>query len=137
VILLPLIALLAGPAAAQPAPKGPPAPNGAQADARSAVVCVRAAPGPRQLTFSGDLVGKRPQPGAFKLPLTPAGKDICNTLLRSKIAEWKLEVTTSGFTACSLPPPDFGQRTYYRAKAAASGLKCEPIGKYPIGNWKQ
>lgn len=127
-IVLPLIALLAGPAAA-PAP--------AQADARSAVVCVRAAPGPRPLTFSGELVGKRPQPGAFKLPLTPPGKDVCNTLLRSKIAEWKLEVTTSGFTACSLPPPEFGSRLYYRAKAGASGLKCEPIGKYPIGNWKQ
>lgn len=128
-IVLPLIALLAGPAAAQP-------PKAAQ-DARSAVVCVRAAPGPRPLTFSGELVGKRPQPGAFKLPLQPPGKDICNTLLRSKIAEWKLEVTTSGFTACSLPPPEFGSRLYYRAKASARGLTCEPIGKYPIGNWKQ
>ena len=125
-IALPLVALLAGPAVAPP-----PDPN-----ARSAVVCVRAVQGPRQLTFSGELVSKRPQPGAFKLPLTPAGKDICNTLLRSKIAEWKLEVTTSGFTACELPPPQFGNRVYYRAKAAASGLKCEPIGVYPIGNWK-
>ncbi|WP_168072451.1 hypothetical protein [Caulobacter sp. SSI4214] len=125
-IVLPLIGLLAGPAAA----------SAAQADARAAVVCVRAAPGPRPLNFSGELVGKRPQPGAFKLPLTPPGKDICNTLLRSKVAEWKLEVTTSGFTACELPPPEFGSRLYYRAKAAASGLKCEPIGKYPIGNWK-
>ncbi len=131
-MILPLILLLAGPAAAQPAPKGAPA-----NDARSAVVCVRAAPGPRPLTFSGELVGKRPQPGAFKLPLTPPGKDVCNTLLRSKIAAWKLEVTTSGFTACELPPPEFGSRLYYRAKAGASGLKCEPIGKYPIGNWKQ
>ncbi len=129
-ILLPLIALLAGPAAAQ-TPNGPPA-----QDARSAVVCVRAAPGPRTLTFSGELVGKRPQPGAFKLPLQPPGKDICQTLLRSKIAEWKLEVTTSGFTACSLPPAEFGSRLYYRAKASARGLACEPIGKYPIGNWK-
>lgn len=129
-IVLPLFALLAGPAA-QPAPKGPPA-----QDARAAVVCVRAAPGPRPLTFSGELVGKRPQPGAFKLPLTPPGKDICNTLLRSKIAAWKLEVTTSGFTACELPAPEFGKRVYYRAKASASGLKCEPIGTYPIGDWK-
>ena len=64
-IVLPLIALLAGPAAAQPAQ-----------EARSAVVCVRAVQGPRPLTFSGELVGKRPQPGAFKLPLQPAGKDI-------------------------------------------------------------
>jgi hypothetical protein len=122
VIVLPLIALLAGPAAAED---------------RSAVVCVRAVQGPRPLTYSGELVGKRPQPGAFKLPLTPAGKDICQTLLRSKIAEWRLEVTTSGFTACSLPPPTFGKRVYYRAKVSASGLKCEPIGTYPIGNWKQ
>ncbi len=105
-------------------------------DARSAVVCVRAVQGPRPLAYSGELVGKRPQPGAFKLPLTPAGKDICQTLLRSKIAEWKLEVTTSGFTACSLPPPQFGKRVYYRAKASARGLSCEPIGTYPIGNWK-
>lgn len=131
-IVLPLLMMLAAPAA-QPAPKGPPPAN----DARSAVVCVRAAPGPRPLTFSGQLVGQRPQPGAFKLPLNPPGKDVCNTLLRSKIAEWKLEVTTSGFTACELPPPTFGQRLYYRAKASARGLKCEPIGAYPIGNWKQ
>ena len=118
-----MIVLLAGPAAAQ--------------DARSAVVCVRAVQSPRPLTFSGELVGKRPQPGAFKLPLQPAGKDICQTLLRSKVAEWRLEVTTSGFTACSLPPAEFGSRLYYRAKVSARGLKCEPIGKYPIGNWKQ
>ncbi|MGH1560163.1 hypothetical protein ACRAWD_25990 [Caulobacter segnis] len=127
-IILPLVALLAGPAAQ-------PAPNGAQ-DARSAVVCVRAVQGPRALTYSGELVGKRPQPGAFKLPLQPAGKDICQTLLRSKIAEWRLEVRTSGFTACSLPPPQFGKRIYYRAKVSARGLSCEPIGTYPIGNWK-
>ena len=125
-IALPLIALLAGPAAAAPAN-----------DARSAVVCVRAVQSPRSLTFSGALVGKTPQPGAFKLPLTPAGQDICQTLLRSKITEWKLEVTTSGFTACELPPPEFGSRLYYRAKVSARGLKCEPIGKYPIGAWKQ
>jgi hypothetical protein len=125
VILLSIIALLAGPAV-QPAP-----------DARSAVACVRAVAGPRPLTFTGELVGKRPQPGAFKLPLQPPGKDVCQTLLRSKIADWKLEVTTSGFTACELPPAEFGSRLYYRAKASARGLSCEPIGKYPIGNWKQ
>ena len=122
-----LAGLLAGAAAAEP-----PAAN----DARSAVVCVRAVQGPRLLTFSGELVGKRPQPGAFKLPLQPPGKDVCNVLLRSKIAEWRLEVTTSGFTPCALPPPEFGSRLYYRAKASASGLKCEPIGMDPIGNWK-
>ncbi len=62
---------------------------------------------------------------------------LLSTLLRSKVAEGKLEVTTSGFTACELPPPEFGSRLYYRAKVSARGLKCEPIGKYPIGNWKQ
>ena len=120
------------------AAQGPAAGAKPAAEARSAVVCVRGVQSPRPLTFSGELVGKRgAQPGAFKLPLQPAGKDICQTLLRSKIAEWKLEVTTSGFTACSLPPAEFGSRLYYRAKVSARGLKCEPIGKYPIGNWKQ
>ena len=90
----------------------------------------------QRLAQGGELVGKRPQPGAFKLPTVPR-KDVCNTLLRSKIAEWKLEVTTSGFTACSLPPPEFGKRVYYSAKASARGLICKPIGTYPIGNWKQ
>lgn len=118
---LSMIALAAAPAATQ--------------DARSAVVCVRAEPGPRPLTFSGELVGKRPQPGAFKLPLKPKA-DVCQTLLRSKIAEWRLEVTTSGFTACSLPAPEFGQRVTYGAKASARGLVCKPLGKSPIGTWK-
>lgn len=118
---LSMIALAASPAAAQ--------------DARSAVVCVRAEPGPRPLTFSGELVGKRPQPGAFKLPLKPRA-DVCQTLLRSKVAEWRLEVTTSGFTACALPPPEFGQRITYSAKASARGLICKPLGKSPIGTWK-
>ena len=115
--------------AATAAPK--PAP-----DARAAVVCVRAdRAGRRPLTFSGKLVGKRPQPGEFKLPLTP-GADVCNNLLRSKIATWNLEVTTSGFTACTLPAPEFGQRVTYSAKAGARGLKCAQIAKSPIGTWK-
>jgi hypothetical protein len=105
-------------------------------DARAAVVCVRADPnGRRPLSFSGKLVGKRPQPGEFKLPLKP-GVDVCNNLLRSKIATWTLEVTTSGFTACSLPAPEFGQRVTYSAKAGARGLKCAQIAKSPIGTWK-
>ena len=108
----------------------------AAADARAAVVCVRAEKGGRRpLTFSGKLVGKRPQPGEFKLPLTP-GVDACNNLLRSKIATWALEVTTSGFTACSLPAPEFGQRVTYSAKVSARGLSCKQIGKSPIGTWK-
>ena len=124
------LALLAG---LQSGPKPPPPPAGP--DARAAVVCVRAEPGPRQLFFSGDMVSKRPQPGAFKLPLKPKA-DVCQTLLRSKIAEWRLEVTTSGFTACSLPAPEFGQRVTYSAKASARGLMCKPLGKSPIGAWK-
>lgn len=109
------------------------APN---ADARAAVVCVRAEPGGRRpLTFSGKLVGKRPQPGEFKLPLTP-GADVCNNLLRSKIATWSLEVTTSGFTACTLPAPEFGQRVTYSAKVSARGLMCKQVAKSPIGAWK-
>ncbi len=128
---LTLVALLAG---LQSGPKPPPPPAAADND-RSAVVCVRAVPGPRPLTFSGELVGKRPQPGAFKLPLKPKA-DVCHTLLRSKIAEWRLEVTTSGFTACTLPAPAFGKRVYYSAQASARGLICKPIGTYPIGNWR-
>jgi hypothetical protein len=105
-------------------------------DARAAVVCVRAAPGGRRpLSFSGKLVGKRVMPGAFKLPLTP-GSDVCNTLLRSKIATWSLEVTTSGFTACTLPAPEFGQRVIYSAKVSARGLSCAQVAKSPIGTWK-
>ncbi len=112
------------------APAAKPAP-----DARAAVVCVRAdRAGRRPLTFAGQLVGKRPQPGAFKLPLTP-GADVCNNLLRSKIATWTLEVTTSGFTPCTLPPPEFGYRVTYSAKATR-GLQCAQIAKSPIGTWK-
>jgi hypothetical protein len=108
----------------------------AAADARAAVVCVRAEKGGRRpLTFAGTLVGKRPQPGVFKLPLTP-GADVCQNLLRSKVATWNLEVTTSGFTACALPAPEFGYRVTYSAKVSARGLMCKPIGKSPIGTWK-
>ena len=108
----------------------------AATEARAAVVCVRAEKGGRRpLTFSGKLVGKRPQPGEFKLPLTP-GADVCNNLLRSKIATWTLEVTTSGFTACALPAPEFGQRVTYSAKVSARGLSCKLLGKSPIGAWK-
>jgi len=121
------LALLAQAAVAAPKPSP---------DARAAVVCVRAEKGGRRpLTFAGKLVGKRPQPGEFKLPLTP-GADVCNNLLRSKIATWTLEVTTSGFTACSLPAPEFGQRVTYSAKAGARGLVCKPLAKSPIGTWK-
>ncbi|MDI1366543.1 MAG: hypothetical protein PSX79_17095 [bacterium] len=108
----------------------PPAP-----DARAAVVCVRAEPGRRPLTFSGKLVGKRALPGDFSLALRP-GQDVCNNLLRSKIATWSLEVTTSGFTACTLPAPEFGYRVTYSAKASARGLICKPLTKVPIGTWK-
>lgn len=122
------LALMAQAATAAPKPAAP--------EARAAVVCVRAAPGGRRpLTFNGTLVGKRPQPGAFKLPLTP-GTDVCNNLLRSKIATWSLEVTTSGFTPCVLPAPEFGQRVTYSAKAGARGLQCAQIAKSPIGTWK-
>ncbi|TCS05883.1 hypothetical protein [Caulobacter sp. BK020] len=107
------------------------------ADSRSAVVCVRAA-GPRPLFFTGKLVSKRPgskPPGDFELPLK-ANADQCNTLLRSKVADWTLSVTTPGFKACALPPPEFGYRVTYSAKATARGLACAPIAKSPIGSWK-
>ena len=69
IITLALLAQ-AAPAVAKPAP-----------DARAAVVCVRADKGGRRpLTFSGQLVGKRAQPGAFKLPLTPDGIRACKAL---------------------------------------------------------
>ena len=120
------LALLAQAAVAAPKP----AP-----DARAAVVCVRAEKGGRRpLNFSGQLVGKRAMPGAFKLPLTP-GANVCNTLLRSKIATWSLEVTTSGFTPCTLPAPEFGYRVTYSAKASR-GLQCAQIAKSPVGTWK-
>jgi len=86
------------------------APKPAAPEARAAVVCVRAAPGGR--------------------------RDVCNNLLRSKIATWSLEVTTSGFTPCVLPAPEFGQRVTYSAKAGARGLQCAQIAKSPIGTWK-
>ena len=121
------LALMAQAATAAPKPA---------AEARAAVVCVRAEKGGRRpLNFAGKLVGKRPQPGEFKLPLTP-GADVCNNLLRSKIATWTLEVTTSGFTACTLPAPEFGQRVTYSAKVSARGLQCAQIAKSPIGTWK-
>lgn len=121
------VALLAQAATAAPKPAAP--------DARAAVVCVRAdRAGRRPLTFAGQLVGKRPQPGAFKVPLTP-GADICNTLLRSKIATWSLEVTTPGFAACTLPAPEFGYRVTHSAKASR-GLQCAQIAKVPVGTWK-
>lgn len=114
-----------------------PPPATVPADSRSAVVCVRAA-GPRPLFFSGKLVGKKPGakfPGEFELPLK-ANLDQCNTLLRSKVADWALSVTTPGFTACALPPPEFGYRVTYSAKATARGLACAPLAKSPIGTWK-
>ena len=120
------LALMAQAATAGPRPAAP--------DARAAVVCVRAdRAGRRPLSFAGQLVGKRPQPGAFKLPLTP-GADVCSNLLRSKIATWSLEVTTSGFTPCVLPPPEFGYRVTYSAKATR-GLQCAQIARSPIGTW--
>lgn len=111
------------------APPPPPA------DARAAVVCIKAE-GRRPLQFSGQLVGKRPQPGAFDLPLQ-VGVERCNTLLRSKIATWSLTVNTSGFTPCRLPAPEFGQRVVYSAKASARGLACAEIHKSTIGPWKK
>ena len=104
-------------------------------DARAAVVCVRADPGRRPLEFTGKLVGKRPMPGEFNLPLKP-GTDVCNNLLRSKIATWNLRVTTSGFTPCQLPAPEFGYRVTYSARASARGMACKSIAKSPIGTWK-
>jgi hypothetical protein len=114
-----------------------PPPAQVASDSRSAVVCVRAA-GPRPLFFSGKLVSKRPgakPPGDFELPLK-ANVDQCNNLLRSKVADWTLSVTTPGFKACALPPPEFGYRVTYSAKATARGLACAPIAKSPIGSWK-
>jgi len=99
------------------------------------VVCVRADPGRRPLEFTGKLVGKRPMPGEFTLPLKP-GADVCNNLLRSKIATWSLRVTTSGFTPCELPAPEFGYRATYSARASARGMACKLIAKSPIGTWK-
>jgi NADPH-dependent curcumin reductase CurA len=104
---------------------------------RSAVVCVRAA-GPRPLFFNGKLVAKKPgskPPGDFELPLR-ANVDQCNNLLRSKVADWTLSVTTPGFTACKLAAPEFGYRVTYSAKAGARGLTCAQIAKSPIGTWK-
>ncbi len=123
------------PMIAAPPPVSAAAP--VDAGARSAVVCVRAA-GPRPLFFTGKLVGKKPGskfPGDFELPLK-ANVDQCNNLLRSKVADWSLSVTTPGFKACSLPAPEFGYRVTYSAKATARGLACAPIAKSPIGTWK-
>ena len=108
-------------------------------DARAAVVCVRAE-GRRPLEFSGKLVAKRPgyKPPAgteFTLPLRPNVPQ-CNNLLRSKVADWSLSVTTSGFTPCKLAGPEFGYRVTYTAKAGARGLSCVPAGRAPIGTWK-
>lgn len=120
-------------------PPQPPAQHAAPpaGDSRSAVVCVRAS-GPRPLFFAGKLVSKRAgskPPGDFELPLK-ANVDQCNSLLRSKVADWTLSVTTPGFKACTLPAPEFGQRVTYSAKATARGLACAPIAKSPIGSWK-
>jgi hypothetical protein len=108
------------------------------ADSRSAVVCVRAA-GPRPLFFNGKLVPKRAgaaqPPGAFELPLK-ANVEQCQNLLRSKIADWTLSVTTPGFTACPLPAPEFGYRLTYTAKASARGIACPQAARAPIGSWK-
>jgi hypothetical protein len=114
-----------------------PPPAQVASDSRSAVVCVRAA-GPRPLFFTGKLVAKRPgskPPGDFELPLK-ANVDQCNNLLRSKVADWNLSVTTPGFKACYLPAPEFGYRVTYSAKATARGLACAPIAKSPVGTWK-
>lgn len=121
-------------------PPQPPAQHAAApaaSDSRSAVVCVRAA-GPRPLFFTGKLTPKKAgskPPGDFELPLK-ANVDQCNNLLRSKVADWTLSVTTPGFTACYLPTPEFGYRVTYSAKATARGLACAPIAKSPIGTWK-
>jgi hypothetical protein len=122
-----------------PPPQPPPAQHAAApaSESRSAVVCVRAS-GPRPLFFAGKLVAKNPRskpPGDFELPLK-ANVDQCNNLLRSKVADWTLSVTTPGFKACYLPAPEFGYRVTYSAKASARGLACAPIGKSPIGTWK-
>ena len=106
-------------------------------DARAAVVCVRAI-GRRPLEFSGQLVGTRPgyRPPAVDFATPLGAGEQCNTLLRSKVAEWSLSVTTSGFTACHLPPPEFGYRVSYAAKAGARGLSCAPTSRVAIGTWK-
>ena len=122
--------IVAAPPPAQVAPQ-------AAKDSRSAVVCVRAA-GPRPLFFNGKLTPKKPgskPPGDFETPLR-ANVDQCNNLLRSKVADWTLTVTTSGFKACALPAPEFGYRVTYSAKAGARGLSCAQIAKTPIGTWK-
>jgi len=106
-------------------------------DARAAVVCV-VAEGRRPLFFAGKLVGKRPGskfPGEFELPLRPRMAQ-CNNLLRSKVADWSLSVTTPGFTACKLAAPQFGYRVTYSAKSGARGLACAQTAKTPIGTWK-
>ncbi|WP_082584798.1 hypothetical protein [Caulobacter sp. Root655] len=107
-------------------------------DARAAVVCVRPE-GRRPLFFSGKLVGKKPGskfPGDFETPLT-AGSPRCITLLRSKVADWSLSVTTPGFTACKLAAPEFGYRVTYSAKSGARGLSCAQTAHAPIGPWKK
>ena len=111
--------------------------DAAPQDARAAVVCV-VAEGRRPLNFSGQLVGKKPGstfPGAFDLPLRAKAPQ-CNTLLRSKVADWSLTVNTPGFTACRLAAPEFGSRVTYSAKAGARGLFCAQTAKAPIGTWK-
>jgi hypothetical protein len=107
-------------------------------ESRSAVVCVRAE-GRRPLEFSGKLIAKRPgykpPPGTeFTVPLGPNVQ--CNNLLRSKVADWSLSVTTSGFTPCRLAAPEFGYRVTYTAKAGARGLSCAQTARAPIGTWK-
>ena len=106
-------------------------------DARSAVVCV-VAEGRCPLFFTGKLVGKKPGsklPGEFELPLKPRVAQ-CNNLLRSKVADWSLSVTTPGFTACKLAAPAFGYRVTYSAKSGARGLSCAQTARTPIGTWK-
>ena len=114
-----------------------PPPAQVASDSRSAVVCVRAT-GPRPLFFNGKLVSKRPgstPPGAFETPLK-ANVEQCQNLLRSKVADWTLTVTTPGFTACPLPAPEFGYRLTYTAKVSARGVSCPQSARAPIGSWK-
>ena len=114
-----------------------PPPAQVASDSRSAVVCVRAT-GPRPLFFNGKLVSKRPgstPPGAFETPLK-ANVEQCQNLLRSKVADWALTVTTPGFTACPLPAPEFGYRLTYTAKVSARGVSCPQSARAPIGSWK-
>lgn len=116
----------------------PPAVVTPASESRSAQVCVRAA-GPRPLFFNGKLVPKRagssPPPGAFETPLK-ANDERCQNLLRSKVADWTLTVTTPGFTACPLPAPEFGYRLTYTAKVSARGVSCPRSARAPIGSWK-